>query len=159
MSSSELSSSDQQQPPPPTTRSIGSGEWDALSPEAKIKWLLGDSTEKGAFKQRVEERTRRAVAQSDAPDIANRLDWVFVDSDSAALKGASLAQLKRRYTYFVQVDAEGLASGQVNLVRGWEGGVEEDEAAEEDDNDEDWMRIRESMLAPRFYVEMDNDEV
>jgi len=181
------------------TRSIGREDWDALSAESKIKWLLGDGDEKWGwvvyrsayapaladsqwedFKRRLEERTPRAVAQSDAPDIADRLDWVFVED--LALDGASLAELKHhfhtwaraecpgwdvggagsgrgsRYTYFVRFDADGLLNGEVNLVRGCEGEEAAEEMGDDGDGNEDWMRIRESMLAPGFYVEMDNDE-
>ncbi|UKZ90851.1 uncharacterized protein TrAFT101_005849 [Trichoderma asperellum] len=133
------------------TTSIGI-EWYDLSPERKIQWLLdsGD-TEWGwviyrctykpelqgaweSFKNLVEYRTRKTIADSDAPDIAEKLDWAWVEDHE--LEGASLSELKRRfrawvradtqdspcdigatpyenisrYTYFIQVDEESLVS-------------------------------------------------
>lgn len=200
MSSPPRPGSEEQQPK--VTRSIGGEEWEALSPEAKIKWLLGDDADGKwgwviyrctytpaldgqweDFKRLVVEQTRKAVAESDAPEIADKLDWVFIEDP--ALEGASLDELKRRFrtwaraespnwdidnapngrgsrhTYFIQVDQDALSSGEVNIVRGWQDPLPPEEAFEETGepvDNEDWMKIQRSMLAPYFYVEMDNDE-
>jgi hypothetical protein len=76
---------------------------------------------------------RQRIARSDAPDIADKIDWVFVE-DRKNLDGASREELKRRfrdwaraenpgwnideekcgrgsrYTFFIQVDEPALLS-------------------------------------------------
>ncbi|KAK1768776.1 hypothetical protein QBC33DRAFT_533642 [Phialemonium atrogriseum] len=99
------------------------------APELAARWET--------FKRLVDEKMREFVAQSDAPEIVDQLEWVFVDQDPE-LEGASLDKLKRRYrawareenqnlnydidhmpvgvsrgsryTYFIQVDEEALRS-------------------------------------------------
>ncbi|KAL6815346.1 hypothetical protein GGI42DRAFT_362756 [Trichoderma sp. SZMC 28013] len=188
--------------------------WDDLSDERKIQEILnsGSSEEKWgwviyrcsykpelqstweSFKHLVDKRTRKEIAESDAPDIADKLDWVFVEDPE--LEGASLDELKRRfrawarsevqgrfdiddtttffsrgsrYEYFIQVDEAALLSlvgdpsnGHVNIVRAWVDPLPPDEATDEfgDAIDiEDWMKIKADMVAPYFYIEMDNPEM
>jgi hypothetical protein len=131
-------------------KSIGM-EWSDFSAARKIQWLLregGDDkwgwviyrcTYKSELyghwknlKRLVEQQTRESIAESDAPDIAEKLDWVFVEDPE--LEHASLDELKRRfrawarvenpnynidnapggrgsrYTYFIQVDEAALRS-------------------------------------------------
>ncbi|KAL6838120.1 hypothetical protein V8C40DRAFT_231633 [Trichoderma camerunense] len=192
------------------SRSIGM-EWYDLSDERKIQWMLnsGSSEQKWgwviyrcsykpelqstweSFKDLVEKRTRKKIAESDAPDIADKLDWVFVEDHK--LEGASLDELKHRFrawarsevqggydidttshnrgsrhTYFIQVDEAALLSlvggssnGYVNIVRGWVDSLPPKEATDEfgDAIDiEDWMKIQADMVAPYFYVNLENEE-
>ncbi|KAI1129156.1 hypothetical protein F5Y10DRAFT_239012 [Nemania abortiva] len=132
---------------------VGIGtEWYDLSAERKIQWLLnngGDAkwgwvvyrtcykpefdTAWGIVKSATEGKARQRVAQSDAPDIADKMDWVFVD-DCESLEDASREELKRlfkdwaraenpdrnidegkygrgsRYAFFIQVDEPALLS-------------------------------------------------
>jgi hypothetical protein len=126
-------------------------EWYDLSPEGKIQWLLNSGAEDKwgwviyrctykpeldgywkEFKRRVEAESRKLIAESDAPGIAEKLDWVFVEDPE--LENASRDELKRRfrewarvknpncdidnirhgrgarYTYFIQVDEDALLS-------------------------------------------------
>ncbi|PNP57548.1 hypothetical protein THARTR1_02546 [Trichoderma harzianum] len=162
------------------SKSIGM-EWYDLSDERKIQWLLnsGSTKEKWgwviyrcsykpelqstweSFKHFVDKRTRKEIAESDAPDIADKLNWVFVEDPE--LEGASLDQLKHRfrawarsevqgeydidssphnrgsrYAYFIQVDeaallslAGGFLNGHVNIVRGWVDSLPPEEATDE----------------------------
>ncbi|KAH6839431.1 hypothetical protein B0I37DRAFT_347854 [Chaetomium sp. MPI-CAGE-AT-0009] len=132
------------------TRTIGM-EWYDLSPEGKIQWLLNSGAEDKwgwviyrctykpeldghwkDFRRRVENETRKHIAESDAPGIAEKLDWVFVEDPELA--NASREELKRRfrawaqaenpncdmekitdgrgarYTYFIQIDEAALLS-------------------------------------------------
>jgi hypothetical protein len=91
------------------------------------------------FKNFVHDRTKKAISKSDTPEIADSLEWTFVE-DHATLDGASRAQLRQRfnewaenayaveqprgqddfqkwglfgfarYNYFIQVDEEALRS-------------------------------------------------
>ncbi|KAI3318139.1 hypothetical protein HD806DRAFT_325466 [Xylariaceae sp. AK1471] len=132
------------------TASIGI-EWCDLSTERKIQWHInaGDAewgwvvyrtcykpefdTAWEIVKSATEKRARQRIAQSDAPDIADKMDWVFVE-DRESLEGVSRNELKRRFrdwaraenpswnvdeakysrgsrfTYFVQVDEPTLLS-------------------------------------------------
>jgi hypothetical protein len=187
-------------------------EWYDLSTERKIQWMLSHGDRKwgwviyrctykpgfdshwDAFKRRLNKKMCEDIAKSDAPDIADKMDWVVIEDPS--LEGASLDELRRRfrewaragneghsnfdvdnpgegacrgsrYTYFIQVD-EGIANGQVNIVRAWPypsppEDMEEAEADHQpgkaDDMDEEgWMKMRADMVDPYFYVELDNDE-
>lgn len=102
-------------------KSIGM-EWNDLSPARQIQWILnsGDnawgwviyrctykpelqgSWEK--FKNLVENRIQRAVADSDAPEIAEKLDLIWVED--AQLEGAPLDELKRRFRAWVSTDMQ-----------------------------------------------------
>ncbi|KAI3328438.1 hypothetical protein F4824DRAFT_493150 [Ustulina deusta] len=190
----------------PTT-SIGM-EWDDLSAERKIQWLLsnpGDTkwgwvvyrtcykpefdTAWEIVKSATEKRARQRIAQSDAPDIADKMDWVFVE-DRASLEGVSREELKRRfrdwaraenpdwnideekcsrgsrYMFFIQVDEPALlsvATGSDAYPAG-EGiaghpYVKIAAAAEGSSDGEDWMKIQIGTLNLDLYVELDNDEV
>jgi hypothetical protein len=48
------------------------------------------------FRARVEAKSRKSIAKSDAPEIANRLEWTWVE-DAASLDGASTAALRERF--------------------------------------------------------------
>ncbi|KAI6814616.1 hypothetical protein KC340_g16011 [Hortaea werneckii] len=91
------------------------------------------------FKQIVFENTQNEMQRSDAPEVADKLEWTFVE-DRAALDGASRSQLRERfkqwaaqaiiaeqpraqaqaqedslfgiprYNYFIQIDEEALQS-------------------------------------------------
>lgn len=168
-----------------------SGEdWEDLSPEAKIQWLGDDkwgwvvyrcSYAKefdGAWddlKRRIQHSLRESIAESDAPEIADRMDFVFVEDP--VLEGASVAELQRRfqtwarndhknaaglnidgstqgsrgsrYEFFLRVDGEGLWNGYVGLVQGWP----------DFPGNKDWMKVRASAVAPELYVQLDNPEV
>ncbi|KAK4444617.1 hypothetical protein QBC34DRAFT_442414 [Podospora aff. communis PSN243] len=152
--------------PSNNTPSLTGTPWEHLSPfqqlhhttqhpPSKWGWIIFRCTylNKGlhpnwaSFKHTLDTHTRNAIAASDAPCIADTLDWVFIEDP--ALEGASLDELKRRFRefvrseggegggssrwrYFVVVDeralwsmmgAEDLFKGWVVIVRGWvEGG-------------------------------------
>jgi hypothetical protein len=103
------------------------------------------------FQQLVHDRTREAMAQSDTPQIADSLEWTFVE-DRATLEGASRPQLRehfntwadnayaieqprpsqldfrkwglfgfQRYNYFIQVDEEALQSVLSPPESNWDG--------------------------------------
>ncbi|KAF2996790.1 hypothetical protein E8E13_000202 [Curvularia kusanoi] len=48
------------------------------------------------FRDRVENHSRQSIAQSDAPEIAERLEWMWVE-DPSSLDGASTAALRVRF--------------------------------------------------------------
>ncbi|KAF9881466.1 hypothetical protein CkaCkLH20_00612 [Colletotrichum karsti] len=174
-----------QEPPP---KSISGEDWEALSPEAKIQWLGDDkwgwvvyrcSYAKefdgawGDLKRRITQGMRGAIARSDAPYIAQTMDFVFVEDP--LLEGASVHELRRRfqtwarennttsidmedekqgsrgsrYEFFLRVDGEGLWNGYVGLVRGWPCSP----------GSEDWMKIRAGAVAPALYIMLDDPEV
>ena len=57
----------------------------------------------GAFKDAIYEKTRKIVAESDAPDIADKLEWTFMEDPR--LEGASLDELKRRFKEFARAES------------------------------------------------------
>ncbi|PKK53641.1 hypothetical protein CI102_985 [Trichoderma harzianum] len=177
--------------------------WDDLSDERKIQWLLksGSSEEKWgwviyrcSYKPELQstwESFKRFVDDKTRKEIADKLDWVFVEDPE--LEGASLDELKRRFRawarsevqgeydidttsynrgsrhgYFIQVDeaallslVKGLSNGHVNIVRGWVDSLPPEEATDEFGDAigiEDWMKIRASMVAPYFYIDLDDEE-
>jgi hypothetical protein len=177
MSSPARPAAQEQQTPP-------SGEdWEKLSAEAKLRWC---GEEKWGFVvyrcsyaqefdggwddlQRRIQRMRESIARrSDAPGVAERMDFVFVQDP--ALEGASIAELQRRfqawaraddpsldmdddtqrmtrgprYEFFLRVDGEGLWGSYVGLVQGWPLSPGE----------EDWMKIRVSSVGPELYYEL-----
>lgn len=74
----------------------------AQLPEIK-KWgwvicrcTYGDDATWAKFRDRVEAHSRKRIAQSDAPEIAERLAWTWVE-DASALDGASTAALRERF--------------------------------------------------------------
>jgi hypothetical protein len=195
-------------------------EWYELSAERKIQWLVGPGCDSKwgwliyrctynpelsrhweSLTRLIDESTRRSVAQSDAPDIAEKLEWVFVEGPE--LEGASLEELKHkfrawarseapnydidnttlsrgsRHTYFIQVDEVALRSllndpenptntgtcvnldkGHVNIAWGWKNSDPAEETRDEfsEVDNEDWMKMKASMIASYFYVDLDNDE-
>jgi len=52
------------------------------------------------FRNRVEAESRKSIAQSDAPEIAERLEWKWVE-DASSLDGASTAALRQRFRAWV----------------------------------------------------------
>ena len=180
-STSQSTPAQDDKPQPPTGE-----DWEMLSPEAKIQWCGEDkwgfivyrcSHSKvfdggwDDFKRRI-ERMRQAIAtESDAPGIAEKLDFVFVEDPT--LEGASIQELQRRfqawarennpgvdldndqimsrgarYEFFLRVDGEGVWGGYVSLVRGWP----------LTPGEEDWMKIRPSSVGPELYFTLGNPE-
>jgi hypothetical protein len=114
----------------------------------------------------------KSVAESDAPSIAETMDFVFVEDP--ALEDASVEELQRRfqtwardnypegfnidddmsmtrgsrYEFFLKVDGEGLWNGYVGLVRAWPCSP----------GSEDWMKVRAGAVGPELYVQLDNPE-
>ena len=183
-----MSSSARPGPQEQTPQSISGEDWEKLSPEAKIQWLGDDkwgwvvyrcSYAKefdGAWddlKRRIQQGMRESIARSDAPSIAETMEFVFVE-DPATLEGASVEELRRRfqdwargdntagfdigggtqgsrgsrYEFFLKVDGEGLWNGYVCLVRAWP----------DSPGSEDWMKVRAGAVAPALYVQLDNPE-
>ncbi|KAF6835751.1 hypothetical protein CMUS01_05681 [Colletotrichum musicola] len=90
-----------------------------------------------AFKDRVLSQLRASIRESDAPEILDNMDMVFVDDPT--LEGASVGDLQRRFRewvredtggaergdggarheFFVKVDEVGLHAPYVSLVRGF----------------------------------------
>ncbi|KAL7901885.1 hypothetical protein HDV64DRAFT_242263 [Trichoderma sp. TUCIM 5745] len=97
-------------------------DWDDLSAARRIQWILnsGDnawgwviyrctykSELQGSweeFKILVENRIQRAVADSDAPDITEKLSLIWVEDPQ--LEGAPLDELKRRFRAWVSTDMQ-----------------------------------------------------
>jgi hypothetical protein len=48
------------------------------------------------FEQIILENTQEEMQESDAPEVADKLEWTFVE-DRAALDGASRTQLRKRF--------------------------------------------------------------
>ena len=181
-------SSSAQPAPQEQPQCISGEDWEKLSPEAKIQWLGDDrwgwviyrcSYAKefdGAwddFERRIQQGTRESIAKSDAPGIAETMDFVFVQDP--ALEGASVEELRSRfqawarddntagfdmdddtqgsrgsrYEFFLKVDGEGLWNGYVGLARAWPGSP----------GTKDWMKVRPSAVAPALYVKLDDPEV
>lgn len=53
------------------------------------------------FKQLVHDRTKKAMAESDAPEIADSLEWTFVE-DRDTLDGASRSRLRRHFNAWAE---------------------------------------------------------
>jgi hypothetical protein len=67
----------------------------------KWGWVIyrctyGDDTMWAKFRDRVEAQSHENIAQSDAPEIAERLEWTWVE-DASALDGASTTALRERF--------------------------------------------------------------
>ncbi|EHK40491.1 uncharacterized protein TrAtP1_006595 [Trichoderma atroviride] len=111
-----MSSSAQRQP-----RSIGM-EWYDLSPARQIQWMLESGDNKWGwaiyrctykpelqgpwekFKNLVECRIQKAIVDSDAPDIAKKLDLAWIEDSQ--LEGALLSELKRRFREWVRTETQ-----------------------------------------------------
>ncbi|KAK3902815.1 hypothetical protein C8A05DRAFT_43834 [Staphylotrichum tortipilum] len=147
----------------------------ALSAEAKIQWCCehkwGFVVYRCSYakefdggwddlKRRI-QRMREAIAtQSDAPGIAERMDFVFVedpaprawaraDNPAFDMDDTQIMTRGARYDFFLMVDGEGLWGGYIGLVQGWPLAPGE----------EDWMKIRTSSVGPELYYELGNPEV
>lgn len=87
------------------------------SPESKIRdwlrrikhdkwgWVIyrctyGDDAAWARFKRIIEQRSRREIAESDTPEVADSLEWTFVE-DASTLDGASRDQLRARFRAWV----------------------------------------------------------
>lgn len=181
-------------------------EWDNLSAEGKIQWLLNNAGDAKwglvvyrtcyrpeldaaweNFKSVVVSTARQRVARSDAPDIANKMDWVFIE-DQTHLDGTPRRELKRRfrdwaraknpgwdidgerhsrgsrYSCFIQVDEAALlsmAAGPDAADTTQSSGrpyVNIIRGWEDAEDVEDWMKIQIDMLDNDFYIELNNDE-
>lgn len=113
---------------------------------------------------------RESIVKSDAPGIADTMDFIFVEDPS--LEGASVEALRSRfqawvndenlpdydidntqgsrgsrYEFFLKVDGEGLWNCYVGLAQAWT------------DSPKDWMKVRASAIAPGLYVLLENPEV
>ena len=53
------------------------------------------------FKQLVHDRTKQLIAESDTPEIADSLEWTFVE-ERATLDGASRPQLRERFNTWAE---------------------------------------------------------
>ncbi|OAL43179.1 hypothetical protein IQ07DRAFT_305265 [Pyrenochaeta sp. DS3sAY3a] len=120
----------------------------ALMPGTKWGWVIyrcsysdADNETWAQFRSRVEASSREDIAQSDAPEIAQSLEWTWVE-DQATLEGASTAALRKRfrawaadqvaqqpinyepssvsrYKYFIKIDKEVLQNLAAFLEDGW----------------------------------------
>ncbi|KAI8626669.1 hypothetical protein F5Y19DRAFT_478329 [Xylariaceae sp. FL1651] len=105
------------------TASISWMEWDGFSAERKIRWLLSNAGDtkwgwvvyrtryKPEFdtaweivKSATQKRARQRIARSDAPDIADKVDWVFVE-DRESLEGVLRKELKRRFRDWARAES------------------------------------------------------
>ncbi|KAK7908888.1 hypothetical protein PG985_016191, partial [Apiospora marii] len=96
-----------------------SDQWEPASAPQKIKWLLEtqDDGEWGwvvyrtsykpeldaaweTLRRLILEQSREDVADSEAPDLIEKMDWVFVED--ATLEGASREELRRRFQAFAR---------------------------------------------------------
>ncbi|KAF1949397.1 hypothetical protein CC80DRAFT_429371 [Byssothecium circinans] len=73
----------------------------AVLPVEKWGWVIyrctyADNTAWTRFRDRVEAISRESIAESDAPEIADRLEWTWVE-DPVTLDGASTAALRERF--------------------------------------------------------------
>ncbi|KAI1396997.1 hypothetical protein F4819DRAFT_104429 [Hypoxylon fuscum] len=117
------------------TASIGM-EWDDLSAEGKIQWLLNNAvdtkwgwvvyrscykpefdTARESVKSFTEKTARQRVATSDAPSSAEKMDWVFVE-DRGNLDGASREELKRRFRDWARAENPGWNIDEEKYGRG-----------------------------------------
>lgn len=53
------------------------------------------------LKELIRQQSREDVARSEAPDLIEKMDWVFVE-DAATLEGASRQDLRRRFQAFAR---------------------------------------------------------
>lgn len=171
--------------------------WDDLSSEAKIQaagesrwgWVVYRCAYAEKFDARWEEIKRHIIqslhekiAKSDAPGIADTMDFVFIEDP--ALEGASVPQLQRRfqawveasdgykypenaptyrgsrYDFFIAVDANAFRNQELMLVRGWTTEEVLDECDADDECEtEDWVRLMaDSSITTELYEELNNPE-
>ncbi|KAH6629735.1 hypothetical protein C7974DRAFT_359712 [Boeremia exigua] len=77
----------------------------ALLPFDKWGWVIyrcsyADDKVWAQFRTRIESKSRRDIAESDAPEISDSLEWKWVE-DRATLDGASTAALRDRFRAWV----------------------------------------------------------
>ena len=180
----------------PEPQSISAEDWAKLSPEAKIQlggpdkwgWVVYRCSYAKVFdgawndlKRRIQRDMRASILQSDAPGIAETMDFVFVEDP--ALEDASIDELqcrfqawarkdntsgvdlddpqcwrRSRHSFFLRVDGEGLWGGYVGLVQGWPLPLESDDCMEAPER-EDWMKINTWDIRPYVYDMLENDEM
>ncbi|KXX81016.1 hypothetical protein MMYC01_202158 [Madurella mycetomatis] len=167
-STAQLAAQEQQTPP--------SGvDWEKLSAEAKIQWCGEDkwgfviyrcSYAKefdggwDDFKRHIQRMHESIASQSDAPAIANKMDfvlsktprsraWARADNPVVDMDDPQIMSRGARYEFFLKVDGEGLWSGYVGLVQGWPLSP----------GDEDWMKIRVSSVGSELYYQLGYPEV
>ncbi|KAK8081221.1 hypothetical protein PG996_000002 [Apiospora saccharicola] len=100
----------------PEFRHITGDEWEDASAPQKIQWTLepqGDAGKWGwvvyrtsykpeldvaweTLKQLILKQSREDVADSEAPEVIDKMEWIFVE-DAATLEGASREELRRRF--------------------------------------------------------------
>lgn len=120
----------------------------AVLPTDKWGWVIyrcsysdADNETWAQFRSRVEASSREDIAQSDAPEIAQSLEWTWVENQ-ATLDGASTAALRKqfrawtadqvaqqpgnyepsevsRFRYFIKIDKEVLQNLAGFLEKGW----------------------------------------
>jgi hypothetical protein len=116
-----------------TLKSLGHSKWGWVI----YRCTYNDDEAWDRFKQLIDQYSREAIAKSDTPEVAESLEWTFVE-DRHSLDGVSRDQLRARfkawkakafaveqprvkdqlnpdfgiprYTYFIQVDEEALRS-------------------------------------------------
>ncbi|KAI6779198.1 uncharacterized protein J7T54_000344 [Emericellopsis cladophorae] len=169
--------------------------WEKLSAEARIRedgdekwgWVIYRSSYakelEGSWedlKRRILQNLHKRIAKSDAPSIAETMDFIFVEDPT--LDGASNNQLRSRfqlwarencadtfhkgidttrgsrYEFFVKVDDELLREGNVGLVQGWPLEAEEGDTEEEEDDPEDWFKMRDDAIKPHLYDSLHDPE-
>jgi phosphatidylserine/phosphatidylglycerophosphate/cardiolipin synthase-like enzyme len=187
----------------PEPISLTGEDWYTFSPEKRIQLTSGLNNDKwgwvmyrcsyakefdGAWndlKRRIQRDMRKSILKSDAPSIAENMDFIFVED--VALEDASIDELQRRFqawvrknntsgvdldnpqgsrssrnNYFLRVDGEGLWNGgylgYVGLVQGWPLPPESEDGIEEPER-EDWMKIYMRDIGPHVYDMLENDEM
>lgn len=164
-------------------------------PDAKWGWVVFRCTYKPeldkeweTFKLRIKSKFLENLHESDAPDIAEKLEMVFIED--LELEGASMEDLKQRfrawartespninprhwfcgsrYTYFLYIDEDALVSnlwglcGHVHIVLGWKDPLPPEEAVDSygypQDNG-DHLKLEALKLNRDLYSELDNGEM
>jgi hypothetical protein len=77
----------------------------AIDPVDKWGWVIyrctyADDATWAQFRDRIEALSREDIAESDAPEIAERLEWTWIE-DKAGLDGISTAALRKRFRAWV----------------------------------------------------------
>ncbi|PVI00235.1 hypothetical protein DM02DRAFT_614458 [Periconia macrospinosa] len=89
-------------PIPSEESSLRDAYLSGMPAEHKWGWVIyrctyTDDSAWARFRARVEKESRESLAESDVPEIAERMEWVWVDDDRNALDGASTAALRERF--------------------------------------------------------------
>lgn len=105
----------------PEFRHITGDEWEEASASQKIQWLLEPQDDDGKWgwvvyrtsykpeldvawetlKQLILNQSRKDIADSEAPELVDKMDWIFVE-DAGTLEGASREELRRRFQTFAR---------------------------------------------------------